>query len=94
MSYEHLTLAASMDSTRLSSKGQVVLPSAIRKAKAWQPGQVLAVEITPEGVLLRPLKPFAPTRLEDVVGCAGYRGPRKSIEKMDAAVRAQAKARK
>lgn len=83
-----------MDSTKLSSKGQVVLPSAIRKAKAWRPGQVLAVEITPEGVLLRPLKPFAPTRLEDVVGCAGYRGPRKSIEEMDAAVIAQAKARK
>lgn len=94
MSYDRLTSVPTMESTKLSSKGQVVLPSAIRKAKAWRAGQALAVELTPEGVLLRPLKPFAGTRLEDVVGCAGYEGPRKSIEEMDAAVAAQARKRK
>ncbi len=83
-----------MESTKLSSKGQVVLPSAVRKAKAWRAGQALSVEITPEGVLLKPLKPFPPTRLEDVVGCLGYKGPRKSIEDMDAAIRAHARKRK
>lgn len=83
-----------METTKLSSKGQVVLPNAIRKAKAWRPGQALSVESTPEGVLLRPLKPFAPTRLEEVVGCVGYEGPRKSIEEMDAAVASEARKRK
>ena len=83
-----------MESTKLSSKGQVVLPSVIRKAKSWRAGLVLAVESTPEGVLLRPPKPFAPTRLEDVVGSAGYRGRRKTIEDMDAAVATRARSRK
>jgi AbrB family looped-hinge helix DNA binding protein len=79
-----------MDTTKLSSKGQVVLPSAVRKAKAWRPGQELAVESTAEGVLLKPLKPFAPTRLEEVAGCVGYRGRRLSLAEMDAAVAAHA----
>ena len=35
-------------------------------------------------VLLRPLNPFRPTRLEEVFGCAGYTGPPKTIEEMDA----------
>ncbi len=98
MSYFHLTSGATLETTKLSSKGQVVLPRAVRTAKAWRPGQALAVEVTPEGVLLKPLKPFAASRLESLVGIAGYRGPRKSIEDMDAglakAVAAQARRRK
>lgn len=82
-----------METTKLSSKGQVVLPRAIRSAKAWRKGQQLVVEATPEGVLLRPIKPFPATRLEDVSGCAGYRGPRKSVEQMDAAVATMARKR-
>ncbi len=75
-----------METTKLSSKGKVVLPRTICSAKSWYAGQEFSVEVTPEGVLLKPLKPFAPTRLEDVAGCTGYKGPRKSIEEMDAAV--------
>lgn len=94
MSYFRLTFRSSMETTRLSSKGQVVLPRAIRSAKAWREGQQLVVESTPEGVLLRPLKPFAATRLEEVAGCAGYRGPPRSVAQMDAAVAAMARKRK
>jgi AbrB family looped-hinge helix DNA binding protein len=83
-----------METTKLSSKGQVVLPRAIRTAKAWRPGQQLAVESTPEGVLLKPLKPFAPAKLEAAIGCAGYKGPRKSIADMDAAIAREARKRK
>ncbi|MCJ7797313.1 MAG: hypothetical protein MUQ56_11210 [Thermoleophilia bacterium] len=53
-----------------------------------EPGVEFSVEDTPDGVLLRPLKPFKATRLEDVFGCAGYTGPAKSIEEMDAGVAA------
>jgi AbrB family looped-hinge helix DNA binding protein len=74
--------------TKLSSKGQVVLPSHIRSAHHWQPGVEFSVEDTPDGVLLRPLKPFKPTRLEEVFGCAGYTGPAKTIEEMDAGIAA------
>jgi len=58
----------------------------------WQPGVEFLVEDTPDGVLLRPLKAFKPTRLEDVFGCADYTGPTKIIEDMDAGIATGAKA--
>lgn len=75
-----------METTKLSSKGQVILPKHIRTAHEWSAGIEFLVEDTPEGILLRPLKPFKPTRLKDVIGCAGYTGPAKTIEEMDAAI--------
>jgi len=51
-----------METTRLSSKGQVILPKSIRASHKWEPGVEFAVEDTPDGVLLRPLKPFEATR--------------------------------
>ena len=80
-----------MSTTRLSSKGQVILPKAIREARGWRPGLELSVEERPEGVLLKPTAVFAPTMIEDVRGCIGYKGPRRSIEEMDAAVLEEAK---
>ena len=52
----------------------------------WQPGTEFAVEDAGDGVLLKPLKPFPRTKLQDVIGCSGYRGPRKSLVDMQAAV--------
>ena len=83
-----------METTRLSSKGQIVLPRSIRAAKAWRPGQALAVVSTEEGVLLKPLKAFPPSRLEQVAGCLRYRGRAKTVEEMDAAVTKEAKRRR
>jgi hypothetical protein len=70
-----------------------VLPSAIRGARRWPAGTEFAVIDTPEGILLKQLAPaprFVPTRLADVVGSAGYVGPRLSLADMDAAVAAEA----
>jgi AbrB family looped-hinge helix DNA binding protein len=39
--------------TVVSTKGQVILPKAIRDSKGWGPGKELVVEETQEGVLLR-----------------------------------------
>ena len=83
-----------METTKLSSKGQVVLPRAIRAAKAWRPGQALAVVSTDEGVLLKPLKPFRDTSLDDVAGCLAYEGKAKRLEEMEAAVAAEARRRR
>ncbi|MHB8381967.1 MAG: AbrB/MazE/SpoVT family DNA-binding domain-containing protein [Candidatus Binataceae bacterium] len=83
-----------METTRLSSKGQVVLPKLIRDARRWQPGTEFVVEDTPNGVLLRPAKPFAPSRLEDVAGSLRYAGKPKTIRQMDAAIRAEVRARR
>ena len=39
--------------TTVSTKGQVILPKAIRQRKHWEPGTRLVVEDTPDGVLLK-----------------------------------------
>lgn len=44
------------------------------------------VEDAAEGLLLRPARPFQPTKLKDVIGCAGYKGPRRSLKQMEAAI--------
>jgi AbrB family looped-hinge helix DNA binding protein len=75
-----------METTRLSSKGQVILPKSLRDAHHWTVGTEFEVEDRPEGILLRPKKPFPATQLGDVIGCAGYTGPAKSLEEMDAAI--------
>ena len=35
--------------TRLSSKGQVVIPVRVRRALGWRPGEELTVEVGPAG---------------------------------------------
>ena len=79
--------------TTVSTKGQVILPKAIRQARRWEPGTRLTVENTPEGVLLKPEPVFAETRLEEVFGCLAYRGKPKTLEEMEAGVLAEAKRR-
>lgn len=83
-----------MKTTKLSSKGQVILPSSVRAAHKWKPGVEFAVEDVDEGVLLRPLKPFRPTRLDEVIGCAGYKGRAKTFEDMERAIATGAKRHK
>jgi len=71
-----------MPTTRLSSRGQVVLPKPIREKHRWTPGQEFEVVDTDEGLLLRPRTPFPETTLEDVCGATGYEGPRISTERL------------
>jgi AbrB family looped-hinge helix DNA binding protein len=54
--------------TKVSTKGQVILPKAIRDRRGWTAGAELIVEDRPEGVLLRAAPRTAPTRVEDVFG--------------------------
>ncbi len=79
--------------TTVSTKGQVILPKAIRQARRWEAGTRLTVENTPEGVLLKPEPVFAETRLEEVFGCLAYQGTPKTLEEMEAGVLAEAKRR-
>lgn len=79
--------------TTVSTKGQVILPKAIRSKRHWDAGTKLIVEDTPQGVLLKAAPLFKPTRMEDVFGCAKYKGPAKTIEEMDASIVAEVKRR-
>ena len=77
-----------MDTLRLSTKGQIVIPKEIRSRHQWEPGTELILEDHGDVLVLRKAKPFPPTRVEDGLGCTGYRGPAKKIEDMDATVAA------
>ncbi|MEQ1611343.1 MAG: AbrB/MazE/SpoVT family DNA-binding domain-containing protein [Hyphomicrobiaceae bacterium] len=82
-----------MDTTTLSSKGQIIIPKAVRDAYGWREGTVFVVEEVANGILLRPERAFPRTQLKDVIGCAGYKGPSRTIEEMDEAVLAEARRR-
>src|ERR1035441_827002 len=73
----NLTGVLPMETTRLSTKGQIVLPKTIRTSRAWGPGTEFTVEETGAGILLRPAGPFPETDLDQVVGC--LRSKRKQI---------------
>jgi len=79
--------------TTVSTKGQVILPSAIRRRREWGAGTRLLVEETAEGVLLKPATAFAETRPEDVFASLPYRDRPKTVEEMDAGVLAEARRR-
>ncbi len=79
-----------MQTTVLSSKGQVIIPKTLRVARRWGPGTQLEVFDTPEGVLLRPVGPTKKVALASGLAAirrrVGYRGPSMSLAEMDAAV--------
>ncbi len=75
-----------MQTTKLSTKGQIVLPKNIRTSRAWGPGTEFTVEETNDGILLRPSGRFRGTRLDEVAGILRYRGKPKTIAQMKSAI--------
>ena len=75
-----------METTRLSTKGQIILPKAVRTARAWGPGTEFTVEETGDGILLRPAATFPETGIDDVVGCLRSKRKSKTLVQMDAAI--------
>ena len=78
--------SASTVTTVVSTKGQVILPSAVRRRQRWNAGTKLTVEETADGVLLRAAPLFPPTTVDEVFGMLKYDGPPISVEDMNAAV--------
>lgn len=79
--------------TVISTKGQVILPKAIRDLRHWPAGTQLAVEDTPDGVLLKAVPIFPKTDIDAVFGSLRPKGPALSIEDMDAAIAREAERR-
>lgn len=79
--------------TTVSTKGQVILPKAIRDQLKWPPGTQLTVEATDAGVLLKEAPVLTPTKPEDVFGMLKYKGKPKTLKEMDAGVLAEARRR-
>ena len=39
-----------------------------------------------DSIKLKPIKPYAETKIGDVLGCINYKGPKKSLKEMEAAL--------
>jgi AbrB family looped-hinge helix DNA binding protein len=76
-----------METTRLSTKGQIILPKNIRTSRAWTPGTQFTVEETGDGVLLRPTGRFPETGLDQVAGCLRSKRKSKTLAQMRTAIR-------
>lgn len=79
--------------TKVSTKGQVILPKSIRQDRRWSAGTRLIVKDTPDGVLLKAAPVFEPTRSDDVYGSLPSLEPPKSLEEMEASIVAEAQRR-
>ncbi len=79
-----------MESVALSSKGQFVLPKAIRDKHNWQTGTRLVVIDRGDEVVIRSAEPFAVTEFEPPTAPSVYKGRRLSLADMDNAVAAEA----
>lgn len=86
-------MASAKTTTYLSTKGQLILPKAIRDKRHWRPGMKLEVEDTAEGVLVTAAPLFKPTRPEDVYGMLPYKGRPKTIKEMNEAIEKEVKRR-
>lgn len=75
-----------METTRLSTKGQIVLPKTIRASRAWGPGTEFTVEETSGGILLRPAGLIPETDLDQVAGCLRSKRKLKTPAQMKAAI--------
>lgn len=69
--------------TTVSTKGQIVLPLAVRNALGLVPGSELEVLAEGDQVILRRVSRFRSVTAIEALGCAGYQGPPKTIEDMN-----------
>ena len=72
--------------TRLSSKGQVVIPAAVRRELGWRPGETLSVEVGPAGARALVLRGRSADEIETTLS-QGYdwleRGRRDLVEALN-----------
>ena len=78
-----------MQTTRVSSKGQVVLPKSLRDELDWPAGTDLTIEKRDGSVVLRRKSTIRPTTIDEVAGMFKYDGPPISLEDMERAIDAE-----
>lgn len=83
-----------MLTTKLSSKGQVIIPKEIRSRHHWEPGQELQAIDTDDGLLLRLASPFPETTLKEVASCLPFSGKAKTLAEMEEAIKKGARSMK
>ena len=83
-----------MSTTRLSTKGQLIIPKEIRDRHGWLPGARLRIEDHGDAVVIRSAEALVATTVEELLGCLPHQGPAKSLEDMDAAIAKGARAQR
>jgi AbrB family looped-hinge helix DNA binding protein len=58
-----------METITLSSKGQLVIPKAVRLSAHLAPGDVLSVQFVDGEIRLKPVTAVRPSSLAEVAGC-------------------------
>lgn len=83
-----------MDTVTLSSKGQLVIPKAVRDQSGATTGALFTVRYVDGEIRLKPVTPQQTTSIEDVAGCLARSGRKRlSDAKTKAAIQARLKAR-
>ena len=79
-----------METVKLSSKGQFILPKAIRDLHHWDVGTEFVIIDRGAELVIKPTRVFPLTELEPPDTPSIYRGKPLSLEEMDRAVLAEA----
>ncbi len=72
--------------SRLSTKGQLIIPKQVRERHGWRTGTELEIEDRDDCVVVRLADTAPETTLEELFGCTGYDGPQQSLGDMEAAI--------
>ena len=80
-----------MEHTRLSRKGQVIIPKSLRAKHDWPVGTVFEIEDLGDRIILKAIRRFPASKMEDVAGCLAYDGPAKTLEQQEDAIIREAK---
>ena len=79
---------------RLSGKGKLVVPEEVRVRYGWTEGTEILLEDQEDTLVLRTPQLFPETTLEELVGCAEYKGPTRSLEEMEVGIAVGARERR
>lgn len=79
-----------METVKLSSKGQFILPKSIRDRHHWEAGTEFVIIDRGAELVIKPTRVFPPTELESADTPSVYQGRPLSLEEMEQAVSTEA----
>jgi AbrB family looped-hinge helix DNA binding protein len=71
-----------MSAVLVSTKGQIVLPVAVRKALGLKPGMRVDIRVEGKGARITPAPAKNTVKLSDIQAILKYSGPRVSVKDM------------
>ena len=75
-----------MPNVTLSTKGQLVIPKAVRTRLGWEAGARLELCELGSDLVIRPAPPDRTLTVDDLVGCLPWSGPPKTLADMEAGI--------